>query len=241
VQRLAALCESLQQAQLAVVLQPPKAPVADSFSNTEPPVVTIYNSVSTSTLASPVQSPVGPPRTPVKSEPVPAPKTQQHDQNLSPFSPLLNRTSKEAAAAAIQADLTIQSKLRLAEKDAEIDLLQKQLAKERAHTSGQSDDLMNLRNLLLSERERFDQICSKQETLLAQRSTQCMNDRLRVEAALQRLASATQAVAALQEVHAAEVKAVKHEAHVKDLLRVAKEREAAIEKDRLQIEIKHIK
>ena len=240
VQRLSALCEALQKAQQAVTV-PVKALVMDASSNTEPTPVVIYNSISTSTPPSPVQSPARPPQTPIKIEPVSAHKMQQHDQNLSPFSPLLNRTSKEAAAAAIQADLTIQSKLRLAEKDAEIDLLQKQLAKERAHVSSQSDDLMNLRNLLLSERERFDQICSKQETLLSQRTTQCMNDRLRVEAAQQRLASATQAVEALQEVHAAEVKAVKHEAHVKDLLRVAKEREAAIEKDKLQIEIKHIK
>ena len=131
--------------------------------------------------------------------------------------------------------------MRLAEKDAEIELLQRQIAKDQVHLATQCDDLMKLRLLLLSERERFDQICVKQETVLAQRSTQCMNDRLRVESIQQRLQSACHAVRALQEVHAAEIKAVKHEAHIKDLLRVAKEREVALEKDRLNIELKHIK
>ena len=68
-----------------------------------------------------------------------------------------------------------------------------------------------------------------------------MNHQLRADSFQQRLGSATQALQGLQEVHLAELKAVKHEAHIKDLLRVAKEREADIEKDRLQIELKHIK
>lgn len=44
----------------------------------------------------------------------------------------------------------------------------------------------------------------------------------------------------LEEVHAAEVKAAKHVAHVKDLVRVAKDREISIEKDRQAVEIKHL-
>ena len=234
-QRLLLLTESLQQAQLAAAAVPIKQYLHSSTS-TDLPVPISVNSISTSTPTSPVRAP----KTPVKTEPIPD-QTSKHDQQLSPFSPLQNRTSREAAAAAIQADLQIQSKLRVAEKDAEIELLQRQIAKDQVHLSAQSDDLMNLRLLLLSERERFDQICAKQESQLAQRSTQCMNDRLRVESIQQRLQSASHAFAALQEVHAAEIKAVKHEAHIKDLLRVAKEREAALEKDRLQIEIKHIK
>lgn len=233
-QRLLLLTESLQQALAAAAV--PIKEYLHSTTNTDLPVPINVNSISTSTPTSPVRVP----KTPVKTEPIPV-QTSKHDQQLSPFSPLQNRTSREAAAAAIQADLQIQSKLRVAEKDAEIELLQRQIAKDQVHLSAQSDDLMNLRLLLLSERERFDQICAKQESQLAQRSTQCMNDRLRVESIQQRLQSAAQAFAALQEVHAAEIKAVKHEAHIKDLLRVAKEREAALEKDRLQIEIKHIK
>lgn len=58
---------------------------------------------------------------------------------------------------------------------------------------------------------------------------------------LKRFEKATSALHGLQEVHCAEVKAIKHLAHVRELLRVAKEREAGLERDRLAIEIKHLK
>ena len=93
----------------------------------------------------------------------------------------------------------------------------------------------------MSERERYDAICMEQERQLAQRTAQCMNHQLRADNFQQRLGTAAQALAGLQEVHAAEIKAVRHEAHVKDLLRVAKERQADLEKDRLKIELNHNK
>jgi hypothetical protein len=45
----------------------------------------------------------------------------------------------------------------------------------------------------------------------------------------------------LQDLHFAEIKSIKHLAHIRELIRVAKERESAIDKDRMIIEIKHLK
>lgn len=56
-----------------------------------------------------------------------------------------------------------------------------------------------------------------------------------------KLQNANKAVASLQEVHEGEVKAIKHLAHIKELIRVAKEREQVIDKDRLALEIKQMK
>lgn len=55
------------------------------------------------------------------------------------------------------------------------------------------------------------------------------------------LQSAQTAVASLSNVHAAEIKAVKHLSHIKELTRIAKEREYAIEIDRMSIECKYLK
>jgi hypothetical protein len=210
----------------------------DRCTNTEPGRTMCDASTST-----PTGSPLS---TPAKAvlPPLAEASVQMMDACASPLSPLANRSYNAAAAsaaAAIQADQQIQAKLRLAEKDAELAQLQARIEKDRALLRQQSDDLDGLRQRLLSERERFDKICIEQEQQLAQRTTQCMNHQLRADSFQQRLGSATQALQGLQEVHQAELKAVRHEAHIKDLLRVAKEREADIEKDRLQIELKHIK
>lgn len=53
--------------------------------------------------------------------------------------------------------------------------------------------------------------------------------------------STTQAVSNLSDLHLAEVKSIKHLAHIRELIRVAKEREQAIDKDRMIIEIKQLK
>ena len=42
-------------------------------------------------------------------------------------------------------------------------------------------------------------------------------------------------------MHAAEIKAVKHIAHIKELLRVAKEREVVIEREHMVIEMKKLR
>jgi hypothetical protein len=49
------------------------------------------------------------------------------------------------------------------------------------------------------------------------------------------------AIGNLQSVHAAEVKAVKHFYHVKDLIRVAKEREEQLHRDKLHIELNNLR
>jgi hypothetical protein len=56
-----------------------------------------------------------------------------------------------------------------------------------------------------------------------------------------RMQSAGKYLCTLEEKYAQELHAVKHNAHVKDLLRTAATREASLEKDRLLSEIKHCK
>jgi hypothetical protein len=58
---------------------------------------------------------------------------------------------------------------------------------------------------------------------------------------LSKLDHATQAINSLSDLHTAEIKSIKHLAHIRELIRVAKEREQAIDKDRMIIEIKHLK
>jgi chromosome segregation ATPase len=212
---------------------------ADQCTNTEP--ARLMCDASTST---PGASPLSTPAKPVL--PPPAETTSlMIDACGSPLSPLANRSNYNAAAAnaaaAIQVDLHVQTKLRLAEKEAELSELQARADRDRALLRQQSDDLNALRQRLLSERERYDAVCRAQESQLAQRAGQCAAHQQRADAFQQRLGQATHALQGLQEVHAAEVKAVRHEAHIRDLQRVAKERETDLEKDRLQIELKHIK
>ena len=57
----------------------------------------------------------------------------------------------------------------------------------------------------------------------------------------QKIVESTQAMASLSELHLAEIKSIKHLAHIRELIRVAKEREQAIDKDRMIIEIKQLK
>jgi prefoldin subunit 5 len=212
---------------------------ADRCTNTEPARPMCDASTST-----PGASPLSTPAKPVL--PPPAETTSlMIDACASPLSPLANRsnynTAAANAAAAIQVDLHVQTKLRLAENEAELSELQARADRDRALLRQQSDDLDALRQRLLSERERYDAVCRAQESQLAQRAGQCAAHQLRADALQQRLGQATHALQGLQEVHAAEVKAVRHEAHIRDLQRVAKERETDLEKDRLQIELKHIK
>ena len=56
-----------------------------------------------------------------------------------------------------------------------------------------------------------------------------------------RLESAVKELATLETVHAAEIKAAKHITHVKELVRVAKDREYFIERDRMVIELNHLR
>lgn len=237
IQSLTLLAESLEASQLK-----PRAETGTNTVSQSPE----RRAACTSTATTPIKT------APLLIEIPVSAAVMKLDRCLSPLSPLAHRHTTAAhaadkaqqaanAAAAIQADQQIQAKLRLAEKDAELDQLKRRIEQDRVHLLHQSDDLDALRTRLLSERERFDKICTDQEHQLAQRTAQYQNERLRADALQVRLQSASQALAGLQEVHQAEVKAVKHEAHVKDLLRVAKEREAALEKDKLQIELKHNK
>ena len=215
---------------------------ADRYTNTDPTRTLCDASTSTaSSDSSPLNTPNKVPLPPVEhnnNNPV----RSMMDACASPLSPMANRSANAAiAAAAIQADLDIQHKLRIAERDAEIVDLKRRIDRDNTHLLQQSQDLDALRQRLMSERERYDAICMEQERQLAQRTAQCMNHQLRADNFQQRLGTAAQALAGLQEVHAAEIKAVRHEAHVKDLLRVAKERQADLEKDRLKIELNHNK
>lgn len=88
---------------------------------------------------------------------------------------------------------------------------------------------------------KYNKRLSEQDAELQRISQLCDYHQRRAESAMQQLAKVALAMKSLQEVHAAEIKAVKHEAHIRDLLRVAKEREASIEKDRLVVEVKHLK
>lgn len=77
---------------------------------------------------------------------------------------------------------------------------------------------------------------SKQLRLREKEESKSEINRLRKQ-----IMDANLAVHGLQDVHGAEIKAVKHVAHIKELLRVAKEREQSLDRDRLQIELKHLK
>jgi len=56
----------------------------------------------------------------------------------------------------------------------------------------------------------------------------------------EKLLAAAQELRTLQQVHLAEVQAVKHTAHIKELVRIAREREASIERDRMAIELRNL-
>ncbi len=79
----------------------------------------------------------------------------------------------------------------------------------------------------------------EQEIIRLQKEVDIKNTNL--ESFTQRLQAATKALTGLQDVHNAEIKAIKHVAHIKELMRVAKEREQIIDRDRAHMEIKHLK
>lgn len=56
-----------------------------------------------------------------------------------------------------------------------------------------------------------------------------------------KLFAAAQQLRTLQQVHLAEVQAVKHTAHIKELVRIARERETSIERDRMAIELRSLR
>jgi len=155
------------------------------------------------------------------------------DGVCSPFSPVSNRHNERRAAEATEAKL----KAKIGEQEDEIEKLLQRcrndhkliVEKERENDRLTQRYMADLTRIAEHEKDvqRFVQESAEQKA--------------RVGHYKERLRSATNALSGLQEVHAAEVKAVKHEAHVKDLMRVAKEREAAIEKDKLSIQINYIK
>lgn len=57
----------------------------------------------------------------------------------------------------------------------------------------------------------------------------------------EKIVKTSQAITSLSGLHLAEIKSIKHLAHIRELIRVAKEREQAIDKDRMIIEIKQLK
>ena len=122
-------------------------------------------------------------------------------------------------------------KLRLAEIEAEYSERLKQVEiKHRLQLSRQeqlSEDKM--RQLEGGFRQQLTTLGGERDRLTA---AHC-HEQLRSMGYQQRIDDAAAALVGLREVHEAEIKAVKHEAHVKDLIRVGKEREASLERDRL--------
>jgi len=130
-------------------------------------------------------------------------------------------------------------KLRLAEIEAEYSERLKQVEiKHRLQLSRQehlAEDKM--RQLEGGFRQQLATLSAERDRLAAAHH----EEQLRWMGYQQRITDATAALAGLQEVHEAEIKAVKHEAHVKDLIRVGREREASLERDRLLIQLGHLK
>jgi hypothetical protein len=122
-------------------------------------------------------------------------------------------------------------KLRLAEIEAEYSERLKQVEiKHRLQLSRQeqlSEDKM--RQLEGGFRQQLTTLGGERDRLTAAHR----HEQLRSMGYQQRIDDAAAALGGLREVHEAEIKAVKHEAHVKDLIRVGKEREASLERDRL--------
>lgn len=122
-------------------------------------------------------------------------------------------------------------KLRLAEIEAEYSERLKQVEiKHRLQLSRQeqlAEDKM--RQLEGGFRQQLATLGGERDRLTAAHR----DEQLRSMGYQQRIDDAAVALGGLREVHEAEIKAVKHEAHVKDLIRVGKEREASLERDRL--------
>lgn len=122
-------------------------------------------------------------------------------------------------------------KLRLAEIEAEYSERLKQVEiKHRLQLSRQeqlAEDKM--RQLEGGFRQQLTTLGGERDRLTAAHR----HEQLRSMGYQQRIDDAAVALGGLREVHEAEIKAVKHEAHVKDLIRVGKEREASLERDRL--------
>ncbi|KAJ1432257.1 hypothetical protein B484DRAFT_429964 [Ochromonadaceae sp. CCMP2298] len=144
----------------------------------------------------------------------------------SPSSPMGNREVVEA-----------QLRAKVAEQAAEVDKLLQRCRNDHKLIVEKERENDRLTQRYMVDLDRINQ----HERELLGVAGGAAEEQLRAEHYRHRLMSAVLALNGLQEVHAAEVKAVKHEAHVKDLLRVAKEREASIERDRLAIELKFIK
>jgi hypothetical protein len=174
------------------------------------------------TRASEVQMNATPSPMPTPSPPHP----MWAEMGCSPSSPMGNRDVVEA-----------QLRLKVAEQAAEVDklLVRCRTDHKLIVEKERENDRLTMRYMVDLER------IAQHENEMLKIMGLASNDLARVEHYKQRLTSAASALNSLQEVHAAEVKAVKHEAHVKDLVRVAKEREASIERDRLAIELKYIK
>ena len=122
-------------------------------------------------------------------------------------------------------------KLRLAEIEAEYSERLKQVEiKHRLQLSRQeqlAEDKM--RQLEGGFRQQLATLGGERDRLAAAHR----DEQLRSMGYQQRIDDAAAALGGLREVHGAEIKAVRHEAHVKDLIRVGKEREASLERDRL--------
>lgn len=109
-----------------------------------------------------------------------------------------------------------------------------------AHTDASLSPLSPLNNRVAQDL-KFKMLINEQEERVGQLEQKLEQEQQQSGQLLQRLGDATSALAGLEEVHSAELKAVKHVAHVKDLARVAKEREIAIERDRMLLEMKHLR
>lgn len=88
---------------------------------------------------------------------------------------------------------------------------------------------------------RQDMACSPMKSISDAAARETEETSTLIRQLKKQLEDAHLGVAGLQEVHGAEIKAVKHVAHVKELQRVAREREQSLDKDRLSIELKHLK
>jgi hypothetical protein len=98
-----------------------------------------------------------------------------------------------------------------------------------------------MREISMFELLRANQVISEKELAISETRKVVECKMVELMEFSRRIETALQLTRSLHIVHAAEVKALKALSHTKELVRVAKEREADIEREKLVYQIKHLK
>lgn len=102
-------------------------------------------------------------------------------------------------------------------------------------------ELREMREISMFELLRANQVISEKELAISETRKVVECKMVELMEFSRRIETALQLTRSLHIVHAAEVKALKALSHTKELVRVAKEREADIEREKLVYQIKHLK